>query len=178
MRGTPPHSSSCARRPERRHQLLEGNGAATGRRAYEAVPEGLRARVVGLSLQHQASHGSPGQRRPGGRDLASDDPRDLPGAIRPIASIRCPPARSGRLVKLSLLRDERDPAYVQSRAFSDRPACPAAAFRPTSCSSREDERSGRMANLKAWRAETLRSPLGPAVASCDRFVTCGTTWTR
>ena len=86
MRGTPPHSSSCARRPERRHQLLEGNGAATGRRAYEALPEGLRARVVGLLLQHQASHGSPGQRRPGGRDLASDDPRDLPGAIRPIAS--------------------------------------------------------------------------------------------
>jgi taurine dioxygenase len=53
-------------------------------RAYEELPKGLRARVEGLSLKHQASHGSTGQRRPGYLDLESDDPRDLPGAIHPI----------------------------------------------------------------------------------------------
>jgi taurine dioxygenase len=53
-------------------------------RAFEALPDELRARVAGLSLKHQASHGSTGQRRPGYLDLASDDPRDLPGALHPI----------------------------------------------------------------------------------------------
>ena len=53
-------------------------------RAYEALPDGLRERVAGLSVKHQASHGSTGQRRPGYLDLESDDPRDLPGAIHPI----------------------------------------------------------------------------------------------
>jgi taurine dioxygenase len=53
-------------------------------RAYEDLPDELRARVEGLSLKHQASHGSTGQRRPGYLDLESDDPRDLPGAIHPI----------------------------------------------------------------------------------------------
>jgi taurine dioxygenase len=53
-------------------------------RAYEELPDDLRARVQGMSLKHQASHSSTGQRRPGWQDLESDDPRDLPGAIHPI----------------------------------------------------------------------------------------------
>jgi taurine dioxygenase len=53
-------------------------------RAFEELPEDLRRRIEGLSLKHQASHASTGQRRPGYLDLASDDPRDLPGAIHPI----------------------------------------------------------------------------------------------
>jgi taurine dioxygenase len=53
-------------------------------RAYEALPDDLRERIEGLSLKHQASHGSTGHRRPGYLDLGSDDPRDLPGAIHPI----------------------------------------------------------------------------------------------
>ncbi|MGH6901740.1 MAG: TauD/TfdA dioxygenase family protein [Geminicoccaceae bacterium] len=53
-------------------------------RAYEALPDDLRARLEGRSLKHQASHGSTGQRRPGYLDLESDDPRDLPGALHPI----------------------------------------------------------------------------------------------
>src|ERR687897_2618136 len=53
-------------------------------RAYEALPDGLRERVAGLSVKHQASHGSTGQRRPRDLGLESDDPRDLPGAIHPI----------------------------------------------------------------------------------------------
>jgi taurine dioxygenase len=48
------------------------------------LPAGLRGRVEGLSVKHQGSHSSTGQRRPGYLDLASDDPRDLPGAIHPI----------------------------------------------------------------------------------------------
>ena len=53
-------------------------------RAYEELPDDLRARVDGLSVKHQASHGSTGQRRPGYLDLESNDPRDLPGAVHPI----------------------------------------------------------------------------------------------
>jgi taurine dioxygenase len=53
-------------------------------RAYEALPDQLRARIRGRSSKHQASHGSTGQRRPGYRGLESDDPRDLPGAVHPI----------------------------------------------------------------------------------------------
>jgi taurine dioxygenase len=53
-------------------------------RAYEALPDDLRARIQGLSSKHQGSHGSTGQRRPGYLDLESDDPRDLPGAVHPI----------------------------------------------------------------------------------------------
>jgi taurine dioxygenase len=53
-------------------------------RAYEELPDHLRARIEGLSLKHQASHGSTGQRRPGYQGLESDDPRDLPGAVHPI----------------------------------------------------------------------------------------------
>jgi alpha-ketoglutarate-dependent taurine dioxygenase len=53
-------------------------------RACEELPDTLRARVEGLPVKHQASHGSTGQRRPGYLDLESDDPRDLPGAIHPI----------------------------------------------------------------------------------------------
>jgi taurine dioxygenase len=53
-------------------------------RAYEALPDDLRARIRGLSTKHQGSHGSTGQRRPGYLDLEGDDPRDLPGAVHPI----------------------------------------------------------------------------------------------
>jgi taurine dioxygenase len=53
-------------------------------RAYEELPDDLRGRVQGRSVKHQASHSSTGQRRPGWLDLASDDPRDLPGAVHPI----------------------------------------------------------------------------------------------
>lgn len=56
-------------------------------RAYEELPDDLRARIEGLSLKHQASHASTGQRRPGYLDLASDDPRALPGAIHPVVRI-------------------------------------------------------------------------------------------
>jgi taurine dioxygenase len=53
-------------------------------RAYAELPDDLRARAQGRSVKHQASHSSTGQRRPGWLGLASDDPRDLPGAIHPI----------------------------------------------------------------------------------------------
>ena len=53
-------------------------------RAYEELPDDLRGRTEGLSLKHQGSHSSTGQRRPGYLDLESDDSRDLPGAVHPI----------------------------------------------------------------------------------------------
>jgi taurine dioxygenase len=53
-------------------------------RAFEDLPQGLCEQIEGRSIKHQASHTSTGQRRPGYLDLASDDPRELPGAVHPI----------------------------------------------------------------------------------------------
>ncbi|MGH6886826.1 MAG: TauD/TfdA dioxygenase family protein, partial [Geminicoccales bacterium] len=53
-------------------------------RAWEELPQGLREQIEGRSIKHQASHSSTGQRRPGHQDIASDDPRELPGAVHPI----------------------------------------------------------------------------------------------
>jgi taurine dioxygenase len=82
-------------------------------RAYDELPAGLRARVEGLSCKHQASHGSTGQRRPGYLDLASDDPRDLPGAIHPI--VRSHP-ESGRR---ALFLGRRFGSYIPPLALAD-----------------------------------------------------------
>jgi taurine dioxygenase len=52
--------------------------------AYEELPRDLRERVEGRTIKHQASHTSTGQCRPGYQNIASDDPRGLPGAVHPI----------------------------------------------------------------------------------------------
>ena len=53
-------------------------------RAYENLPAALRARVdAGLLCKHDASTNSAGQRRAGFEGV--DDPRDLPGAVHPVA---------------------------------------------------------------------------------------------
>ena len=53
-------------------------------RAYDEMPDDLRDRVAALSVKHQASHSSTGKPRPGYADIATSDPRDLPGAVHPI----------------------------------------------------------------------------------------------
>jgi taurine dioxygenase len=52
--------------------------------AHDAMPEALRARVAQLGLKHQRSHDSVGRKRPGYRDIETDDPRELPGPVHPI----------------------------------------------------------------------------------------------
>jgi taurine dioxygenase len=64
-------------------------------RAYEELPADLKARIAGLKVKHQASHTSTGQRRPGYLDLASDDPRELPGALHPIVRTHPETGRKG-----------------------------------------------------------------------------------
>ena len=63
--------------------------------AYEALPDALKRRIAGLEVKHQASHSSTGARRPGYRDIASDDPRDLPGALHPIVRTHPETGRKG-----------------------------------------------------------------------------------
>jgi taurine dioxygenase len=53
-------------------------------RAYDELADELRDRVATLSVKHQASHSSTGKPRPGYADIATNDPRELPGAIHPI----------------------------------------------------------------------------------------------
>ena len=52
--------------------------------AHDAMPDALRARVAKLGLKHQRSHDSVGRKRPGYRDIETDDPRELPGPVHPI----------------------------------------------------------------------------------------------
>jgi taurine dioxygenase len=62
-------------------------------RAHDELPDELRARVAGLKVKHQGSHGSTGKPRPGYADIGTTDPRELPGAIHPIVRTH---AESGR----------------------------------------------------------------------------------
>jgi alpha-ketoglutarate-dependent taurine dioxygenase len=82
-------------------------------RAYEELPAGLKARVAGLRVKHQASHSSTGKRRPGYLDLASDDPRDLPGALHPI--VRTHPETG----KKALYLGRRFGSYIPPLALED-----------------------------------------------------------
>lgn len=52
-------------------------------RAYEALPDDLRAFVETHACRHDASINSAGQRRAG--YAAVDDPREVPGAVHPLA---------------------------------------------------------------------------------------------
>jgi taurine dioxygenase len=53
-------------------------------RVYDDMPDELRSRAAHLKVKHQASHSSTGKPRPGYADIATTDPRELPGAIHPI----------------------------------------------------------------------------------------------
>jgi taurine dioxygenase len=53
-------------------------------RAYEALTPVLQARIATLGCKHQASHSSYGAKRPGYRDIETDDPRELPGPTHPL----------------------------------------------------------------------------------------------
>ena len=65
-------------------------------RAHDKMPESLRERVAHLSVKHQGSHGSTGNRRPGYSDIKTRDPRALPGAIHPIVRTLADTGRKAR----------------------------------------------------------------------------------
>lgn len=52
--------------------------------AYERLPEDLKRKIARLRLKHQESHTAQGARRPGYRDIETDDPRELPGPLHPV----------------------------------------------------------------------------------------------
>ena len=53
--------------------------------AYDAMPEALKERVARLKMKHQASHNAQGGTRPGYKDIETNDVREMPGPIHPIA---------------------------------------------------------------------------------------------
>ena len=52
--------------------------------AADRIPADLRDKLADLKLKHQRSHTAQGTRRPGYRDIGTDDPRELPGPQHPI----------------------------------------------------------------------------------------------
>jgi taurine dioxygenase len=52
--------------------------------ALEALPEATRARIARLTCKHQASHNAQGGRRPGYKDIETEDVREMPGPIHPL----------------------------------------------------------------------------------------------
>lgn len=53
-------------------------------RAFDRLPEALRAQLGRLRCKHQASHNAQGGKRPGFLDIETDDPREMPGPVHPI----------------------------------------------------------------------------------------------
>ncbi|MBL8839726.1 MAG: TauD/TfdA family dioxygenase [Alphaproteobacteria bacterium] len=56
-------------------------------RALETLPEATRTRIARLKLKHQASHNAQGGKRPGYRDIETDDVREMPGPVHPIVRV-------------------------------------------------------------------------------------------
>ena len=56
-------------------------------RALDRLPEATRARIAKLKMKHQASHNAQGGKRPGYRDIETDDVREMPGPIHPIVRV-------------------------------------------------------------------------------------------
>lgn len=78
-------------------------------RAYEALPDDLKARIASLSCKHDSSHNSAGETRKGFEDgFASRD--DIPGATHPLV---CAHPATGRPV---LYLGRRENAYIPDLA--------------------------------------------------------------
>jgi len=52
--------------------------------AYEHLSDNVRQRIARLKIKHQESHTAQGVPRPGYRDIATHDPRELPGPQHPV----------------------------------------------------------------------------------------------
>lgn len=52
--------------------------------AYERLSDEMKQRIARLRLKHQESHTAQGDRRPGYRDIETDDPREMPGPLHPL----------------------------------------------------------------------------------------------
>lgn len=74
--------------------------------ALEALAPATRALIEKLNCKHQASHNAQGGRRPGYKDIETDDVREMPGPLHPL--VRTHPA-TGRK---ALFLGRRFGAYV------------------------------------------------------------------
>jgi taurine dioxygenase len=52
--------------------------------ALDALSAETRARIAKLTCKHQASHNAQGGKRPGYKDIETDDVREMPGPIHPL----------------------------------------------------------------------------------------------
>ena len=52
--------------------------------AHDRMPDEIKRKIARLRLKHQESHDAQGNRRPGYRDIQTDDARELPGPLHPV----------------------------------------------------------------------------------------------
>jgi len=79
--------------------------------AYDELLEGLRQRVEGLSINHDAAHTSVGSLRAGFEPF--NDPRDAPGAVHPIIVVHDETGRP------ALYLGRREWAYIPGLSIED-----------------------------------------------------------
>lgn len=126
----------------------------------EALPEATRARIARLPCKHQASHNAQGGRRPGYKDIETDDVREMPGPIHPLVRTHPDTARQ------ALFLGRRFGAYILALTLGKGARrCLTSRGPSRRCPSTPGPRNGAWATSSSW---TIAAPCIGATPSPDR----------
>ena len=121
-----------------------------------------------LSVKHQESHSSTGKPRPGYADIATSDPRDLPGAVHPI--VRTHPETGRKALYLG----RRFGSYIPPLPLEESEALLDALWAEATRDELAWTQSWQVGDLIVWdnrctmhRRESFRRPRPPPHAPAD-----------